>query len=56
MDEPKPSCEVIGYNQNMIFGLYEPENERKVQLDLVIDRNDFTKPTMYRRGQEEVRI
>lgn len=30
MDEPKPSCEVIDYNQNMIFGLYEPENQRKV--------------------------
>ena len=38
----------------MIFGLYEPENERKVQLDLVIDRND---PAMqYRRNQEEIRI
>ena len=33
----------------MIFGFYEPENERKVQLDLFIDRNDFSNPITYRK-------
>ena len=42
MDEPKNSPEVIEFDQNMVFGLYEPENERKVKLDLEIDKNDFS--------------
>ena len=30
MDEPKSTPEVIEHNQNLIFGFYEPENERKL--------------------------
>ena len=51
MDEPKGSPEVIEFDQSMIFGLYEPENERKVKLDLEIDKNDFSSNTMYRKGE-----
>ena len=48
------TAEVIRHKQNMIFGLYEPEGERKMQLDIFIDRN--VRGEFYRRGNEEVRI
>ena len=50
MDEPKNSPEVIESDQNMVFGLYEPENERKVKLDLEIDKNDLSQNALYRKG------
>lgn len=40
----------------MIFGFYEPECERKIQLDLVIDRNDQAGRIAYQQKQSEVQI
>jgi len=28
----------------MIFGFYEPENDRKIQLDLLVNRNNIANP------------
>jgi len=55
MDEPK-SPELITFQQNLIFGFYEPENARKIQLDLLIDKNDFSDPLSYRKMNEELAI
>ena len=46
--------DVVPQKSSMICGLYEPEGERQVQLDIIIDRN--VRGTFYRRGMEGVRI
>ena len=51
MDEPK-TPEVIDSRQNMIFGFYEPENKRQIELTLIIDKNDRTQKHIYRQGNE----
>ena len=34
MDEPMPSAELVEFRQAMTFGFYEPESEKKIELDL----------------------
>ena len=53
MDEPKPTPETIDYKQKMIFGFYEPENERKIELRLLVDCNNIVNP-LRKAGYEEL--
>jgi len=59
MYEPKRPEQIV-HGEAIVFGFYEPENERKILLTLIIDKNDLTRnqlarPQSYRRGREDTR-